>query len=62
MPQRQPFPESAALLARIDAALARGEAAAARLDAQQRNLRVAAREALGILDRLIDSGEEEKHG
>ena len=59
---QQPADQGAALLSRIDAALARGEAAAARLDDRQRQLRVAARSALDILDRLIDCDQEQADG
>jgi|GEM_PF-3345365 hypothetical protein len=42
------------LIARIEAALARGEAAAARLERRHAILRQAARETLDGLDRLIE--------
>ena len=63
MPQNeQTASDVAALLARIDSALTRGEQAAAHLDDRQRRLRQAARSALDVIDRLIDSMPEEADG
>lgn len=63
MPENKETPaDPDALLARIEAALVRGETAAGQLGARQQRLRVAARQALDILDRLIDSTEDETDG
>jgi hypothetical protein len=50
------------LLARIEAALQRGEAAAERLDRRHRGLRAVAQETVAGLDRLIEAERRRTHG
>lgn len=50
------------LLARIDAALRRGEAAAERLERRHRTLRHAAQETVEGLDRLIEVEKRRANG
>ncbi len=50
------------LLARIEAALQRGEAAAERLDKRHRGLRAVAQETVAGLDRLIEAERQRSHG
>lgn len=50
------------VLARIEAALKRGEAAAERLDRRHSHLKKAAESTLSSLDRLIDSERRRANG
>lgn len=50
------------VLARIESALQRSEAAAARLGHRHRGLRVAARDTLAGLDRLIQTERRKSNG
>lgn len=60
LPNQNTTVDTAALMSRIEGALARGEAAALRLDDRQRQLRAAAVAALDILDRLIETEEPQE--
>lgn len=50
------------VLARIEAALKRGEAAAERLDRRHNRLKIAAESTLSGLDRLIESERRRSNG
>jgi hypothetical protein len=55
-------PETSELLARIEAALHRSEAAAERLGQRHRGLRSVALDTVGTLDRLIEAEKQKANG